>query len=67
VSVAGASLIAGSTGVEAKAALAALLGDLAEPARTVVMDLRLPRVLSAFGIGALLAVAIFAAGLFLLR
>lgn len=52
-----ASLIAGSTGVEPQAALAALLGDPAEPARTVVMDLRLPRVLSAYGIGALLAVA----------
>lgn len=51
------SLIAGSTGVEAKAAIGALFGDLAEPARTVVMELRLPRVLSAFGIGALLAVA----------
>jgi iron complex transport system permease protein len=51
------SLVAGSTGVEAGAAIAALFGDLAEPARTVVLELRLPRVLSAFGIGALLAVA----------
>ena len=37
--------------------MAAVFGDLAEPARTVVLELRLPRVLSAFGIGALLAVA----------
>lgn len=55
--IASASLVAGSAGVEGKAAIAALFGDLAEPARTVVMELRLPRVLSAFGIGALLAVA----------
>ncbi len=40
-----------------RAALAAITGDLAEPARTVVLELRIPRVLSAFGIGALLAVA----------
>lgn len=40
-----------------RAAIAAVFGDLAEPARTVVLELRIPRVLSAFGIGALLAVA----------
>jgi iron complex transport system permease protein len=51
------SLVAGSTDIGMHAAIAALFGDLAEPARTVVLDLRLPRVLSAFGIGALLAVA----------
>jgi len=37
--------------------MAALLGDVTEPARTVVLELRAPRLLSAFGIGALLAVA----------
>ena len=55
--IAGASLVAGSSGVSGADAMAALLGSFAEPARTVVMELRLPRVLSAFGIGALLAVA----------
>jgi len=57
LAIAGVSLIAGSTDIEARAAVAAMFGDLAEPARTVVLELRLPRVLSAFGIGALLAVA----------
>ncbi|MDF3020273.1 MAG: fhuB [Steroidobacteraceae bacterium] len=38
-------------------AMAALFGDLSEPARTVVLDLRAPRLLSAFTIGALLALA----------
>jgi iron complex transport system permease protein len=51
------SLVAGSTDIGVPAAVAAIFGDLAEPARTVVLDLRLPRVLSAFGIGALLAIA----------
>jgi iron complex transport system permease protein len=37
--------------------MAALFGDLSEPARTVVLDLRAPRLLSAFTIGALLALA----------
>src|SRR6185503_3634401 len=52
-----AVLVAGSTDIPVHSAIAALFGDLAEPARTVVQELRLPRVLSAFGIGALLAVA----------
>jgi iron complex transport system permease protein len=51
------SLVTGSTDIGMKAAMAAVLGDTAEPARTVVMELRLPRVLSALAIGALLAVA----------
>jgi iron complex transport system permease protein len=51
------ALVTGSTGIGARAGLAALLGDVSEPARTVVMELRAPRLLSAFGIGALLAVA----------
>jgi iron complex transport system permease protein len=37
--------------------MAAILGNLAEPARTVVLELRMPRLLSALGIGALLALA----------
>ena len=50
-------LIVGSTEIGARPAFAALLGDLSEPARTVVLELRAPRLLSAFTIGALLALA----------
>jgi iron complex transport system permease protein len=50
-------LVAGSTDIGLGPALSALGGNAAEPARTVIMDLRLPRLLSAFGIGALLAIA----------
>jgi iron complex transport system permease protein len=55
--VAALSLVAGSTHIGMRPALGALLGDLAEPARTVVLELRVPRLLSAFAIGALLALA----------
>jgi len=55
--VVGLSLVTGSTEIGAKAAVEAVLGDPAEPARTVVLELRVPRVLSALAIGALLAVA----------
>lgn len=51
------ALIAGSTDIGMRAGVAALFGDTAEPARTVVLELRLPRLLSAFAIGALLALA----------
>lgn len=51
------SLVAGSTDIGVKPALAALFGDGTEPARTVVLELRGPRLLSAFTIGALLALA----------
>ena len=57
VIVIGFSLVAGSTDIGMEAAMAAVFGDPAEPARTVVMELRVPRVLSALAIGALLAVA----------
>jgi iron complex transport system permease protein len=50
-------LVVGSTEIGARPALAALFGDLSEPARTVVLELRAPRLLSAFTIGALLALA----------
>jgi iron complex transport system permease protein len=50
-------LVAGSTEIGIGPALSALAGNPDEPARTVVLELRLPRLLSAFGIGALLAVA----------
>jgi iron complex transport system permease protein len=55
--VIGCSLVAGSTEIGVKDAAAAILGDPAEPAHTVVMELRVPRILSALAIGALLAVA----------
>ena len=50
-------LVAGSTDIGVRPAIAALFGDAAEPARTVVLELRAPRLLSAFTIGALLALA----------
>src|SRR5215213_2975004 len=50
-------LVAGSTDIGVRPAIGALLGDAAEPARTVVLELRAPRLLSAFTIGALLALA----------
>ena len=56
-SVAGIALVAGSTDIGVKPALAALFGDATEPARTVVLELRGPRLLTAFTIGALLALA----------
>jgi iron complex transport system permease protein len=55
--IAGLALVSGSTGIGVRPALAALFGDAAEPARTVVLELRAPRLLSAFTIGALLALA----------
>ena len=57
MAVACLGLIAGSTDIGVRAGMGALFGDLTEPARTVVLELRAPRLLSAFGIGALLAVA----------
>jgi iron complex transport system permease protein len=51
------ALVAGSTDIGVRSALAALFGDASEPARTVVLELRAPRLLSAFTIGALLALA----------
>jgi iron complex transport system permease protein len=57
LAVASLGLLAGSTDVGMRAGLAALLGDPAEPARTVVIELRAPRLVSAFAIGALLALA----------
>src|ERR1041384_5728989 len=55
--VAALGLVAGSTDLGIQPALLALFGDPAEPARTVVLDLRAPRLLSAFTIGALLALS----------
>lgn len=57
VVIAGLALLVGSTEIGVRPALAALLGDPSEPARSVVLELRAPRMLSAFTIGALLALA----------
>jgi iron complex transport system permease protein len=51
------ALVAGSTEIGVGPALAAVFGDPQEPARTVIMELRAPRLVSAFAIGALLAIA----------
>jgi iron complex transport system permease protein len=55
--VIGLSLVTGSRDIGAQSAISALLGNAAEPAHTIVRELRMPRLLSAYGIGALLAVA----------
>ena len=52
-----ASLLIGTSGVSFSRALAALAGAGDEAARTVLMEVRLPRLLAAFGVGGLLAVA----------
>ncbi|ROR34999.1 FecCD family ABC transporter permease [Inmirania thermothiophila] len=52
-----AALLAGTAPVRPADALAALAGGGAEPARTVVLELRLPRALAAALAGALLALA----------
>ncbi|HET7809879.1 MAG TPA: iron ABC transporter permease [Steroidobacteraceae bacterium] len=57
VVVIGLSLVAGSRDIGIQAAFSALFGDAAEPAHTIVRELRMPRLLSAYGIGALLAMA----------
>jgi iron complex transport system permease protein len=52
-----ASLLNGGSGISARQAVAALLGAGDEAARSVMMEVRLPRVLAAFGVGGLLALA----------
>jgi iron complex transport system permease protein len=52
-----ASLLSGGSGISAKQAIAALLGAGDEGARNVMMEVRLPRLLAAFGVGGLLALA----------
>jgi iron complex transport system permease protein len=52
-----AALLIGSTGVGVRAALAALAGSGDPATRTVLLAVRLPRVLAAFGVGSLLALA----------
>jgi iron complex transport system permease protein len=52
-----ASLFCGGSGITGKQAVAALLGAGDEAARNVMMQVRLPRLLAAFGVGGLLALA----------
>ena len=52
-----AALLIGSSGISAPRALAALAGGGDEATRTVLIGVRLPRVLAGFGVGSLLALA----------
>ena len=52
-----AALLTGSSGIGLRAALAALAGARDETARNVLIVVRLPRVLAAFGVGSLLALS----------
>lgn len=52
-----AALLIGSSGITLKNALAALAGTGDESTRSVMLEVRLPRLLAAFGVGGLLAVA----------
>ena len=51
------ALLTGSSGISAPQALAALGGGGDEATRTVLLDVRLPRVLAGFGVGSLLALS----------
>jgi iron complex transport system permease protein len=52
-----AALLIGSSGISPSRTLAALLGSGDEATRSVLMAVRLPRVLAAFGVGSLLALS----------
>jgi len=52
-----AALLIGSSGISAPRALAALAGRGDEATRTVLLAVRLPRVLAGFGVGSLLALS----------
>src|SRR5215475_8371869 len=52
-----AALFIGTSGVGIRSAIAALAGAGDDAARAVLLDVRLPRLLAAFGVGGLLAVA----------
>ena len=52
-----AALLIGSSGISLPRALAALAGGGDEVTRTVLLDVRLPRVLAGFGVGSLLALS----------
>src|SRR5689334_6633189 len=52
-----AALLIGTSGVSLHSAVGALVGAGDDAARTVLLEVRLPRLLAAFGVGGLLAVA----------
>lgn len=52
-----AALLIGTSGITPQNALGALIGGGDEAARSVMLDVRLPRLLAAFSVGSLLAVA----------
>lgn len=52
-----AALLIGTSGVPLQSALGALVGSGDDAARTVLLEVRLPRLLAGFGVGGLLAVA----------
>lgn len=52
-----AALLIGTSGISPRGALAALSGSGDETARAVMLEVRLPRLLAAFGVGGLLAVS----------
>jgi len=52
-----ASLVIGGSGISARSALVALAGGGDETARTIMMEVRLPRLLAGLGVGSLLALA----------
>lgn len=52
-----AAMVSGSATVGIRETLATLAGDAPDNIRTLVLELRLPRALTAFGVGGLLAVA----------
>jgi iron complex transport system permease protein len=52
-----ASLVIGSSGISVPDALAALLGHGSEAARNVMVAVRLPRLIGAYGVGGLLALS----------
>jgi iron complex transport system permease protein len=57
LSVAALSLFSGSSDVTPSQALTALWGHAGDAAQSVIMEVRLPRLLAAFGVGSVLALA----------
>lgn len=51
------SVLSGTAGIDAAQALQALAGGADETARSVLLDVRVPRLLAAFGVGSVLALA----------
>src|SRR5579859_6912619 len=52
-----ASLLNGGSGISGRDAIGALLGSGDEAARNVMMEVRLPRLVAAFGVGGLLSLS----------